>query len=138
MVVLDICEAFDRVPHRRLLRKLHHYGIRGNLHSLMTSFLTGRSQKVVEVSESESVPVIRGVPHGSVLGPLMFLLFINDLPDKIISNTRLLADDCIIYRAINDDSDCVALQEALTRLADWKQTWAMEFHSQKCSILSVT
>ena len=139
MVILDFSKAFDRVPHKRLLRKLHHYGIRGHLHSWITSFLTGRSQKViVEGSESESAPVISGVPQGSVLGPLLFLLFINDLPDNIASNTRLFADDCIVYRTIRDHADQEALQEDLVRLAEWEDKWGMEFHPQKCSTLSVT
>ena len=94
MVILDFSKAFDRVWHKRLLRKLHHYDLRGHLHSWITSFLIGRSQMViVEGSESESAPVISGVPQGSVLGPLLFLLFINDLPNNIGSNTRLFADD---------------------------------------------
>ena len=110
MVILNFSKAFDRVPHKQLLQKLHHYRIRGHMHSLITSFLTGKSQKViVEGSESESAPVISGVPQGSVLGPLLFLLFINDLPDNIGSNTRLFADDCIVYRTIRDHAD----QEAL-------------------------
>ena len=105
MVILDFSKAFDRVPHKRLLRKLHHYGIRGHLHSWITSFLTGKSQMViVEGSESESAPVISGVIQGSVLDPLLFLLFINDLPDNIGSNTRLFADDC--YRLPHYQRPC--------------------------------
>ena len=106
MVIFDVSKAFDRVPHKRLLRKLHHYGIRGHLHSWITSFITGRFQKVVvEGSESDSVPVISGVPQGSVLGPLLFLLFINDLSDNIGSSTRLFADNCIVYRTVRDHTD---------------------------------
>ena len=72
MVILDFSKAFDRVLHKRFLWKLLHYGIRGHLHSWITSFLTGRSQKViVEDSESESAPVISGVPQGSVLSSLL-------------------------------------------------------------------
>ena len=139
MVVLDFSKAFDRVPHRRLLRKLHHYGIRGNTHQWITSFLLGRTQRVtVEGCSSDSVPVVSGVPQGSVLGPLLFLLFINDLPDKIISKTRLFADDCIVYRPIYDKNGCAVLQQDLDALAEWESKWGMEFHPQKCSVLRVS
>ena len=96
MVIFDFSKAFDRVNHQRLLRKLHHYGIRGSTHQWISSFLLGRSQRLlVEGCASNSVPVVSGVPQGLVLRPLLFLLFINDLPDKINSRIRLFADDCI-------------------------------------------
>ena len=140
MAILHFTKVIDRVQHKQLLRKLRHYGIRGHLHSWITSFLTGRSKKViVEGSESESAPVISGVPQGSVLNLLLFLLFINDLPDNIGSNTRLFADDCIVYSTIRDHADQEALlKEDLVRLAEWEDKWGMVFHPQKCSTLSVT
>ena len=114
MVVLDFSKAFDRVPHKRLLQKLHHYGIRGHLHQWVSDFLTGRTQNVViEGVTSESAPVVSGVPQGSVLGPLLFLLFINDLPDNLTSQTRLFADDCIVYRTVRSHEDCLSLQQDL-------------------------
>ena len=93
---------------------------------------------IVEGSSSDIVPVVSGVPPGSVLGPMLFLLFISDLPDKITSNSRLFADDCIVYRQIKGISDCEALQEDLNMLAEWETKWGMAFHPQKCSVLSVT
>ena len=89
---------------------------------------------VVEGSSSDSVPVVSGVPQGSVLGPMLFLLF----TDKIASNTRLFADDCIVYRQIKDASDCEALQDDLNMLTAWETKWGMAFLPQKCSVLSVT
>ena len=139
MVVLDFSKAFDRVPHQRLMRKLHHSGIRGSTHHWISSFLTGRTQKVVvEGCSSDNVPVVSGVPQGSVMEPLLFLLFINDMPDKIISTTRLFADDCIVYRQIDRPEDCAVLQEDLNTLAEWESKWGMAFHPQKCSVLSIT
>ena len=139
MLVLDFSKAFDRVPHQRLLWKLQHYGVRGNIHSWIASFLSGRTQRVVvEGSSSDRVPVVSGVPQGSVLGPMLFLLFINDLPDKIVSSSRLFADDCIVYRQIKDISDCETLQEDLNMLAEWETKWGMAFYPQKCNVLSLT
>lgn len=74
------------------------------------------------------------MPQGSALGPIIFLVFINDLPSSIKSNTRMFADDCIVYREINDPKDCKILQEDLDRLAFWERTWGMSFHPEKCSI----
>ena len=97
MVVLDFSKAFDHAHHQCLMRKLHQYGIRGSTYHRISSFLFGRTQKViVEGCSSDSVPVVSGVPQGSVLGPLLFLLFINNLPDKIVSNTRLFVGESMI------------------------------------------
>ena len=85
-----------------------------------------------------SISILSGVPQGTVLGPLLFLLFINDLPASVNSKTRLFADDCIIYRKINSTKDCQQLQHDLQRLAEWEATWGMAFHPDKCNVLRVT
>ena len=87
---------------------------------------------------SDSVPVVSGFAQDSVLGPLLFLLLITDLPDKIISKTRMFADDCIVYRPIYDQSDCAVLQHDFDTLAEWESKWGMEFHPPKCSVLIVS
>ena len=101
IAILDFSEAFNTVPHDRLLHKLEAYGIRGNLHKWLSSFLKDRQMNVVvEGEHSDSENLESGVPQGTVLGPLMFLCHINDLPDCIKSQVRLFADGCLIYRQI--------------------------------------
>ena len=78
------------------------------------------------------------MPQGSVLGPVLFFIFINDLPEDINSRTRLFADDCILYRQISSENDQHLLQEDLDRLATWEKTWGMEFHPQKCSVMRIS
>ena len=115
LIIMDFAKAFDKVPHRRLLHKLDHYGIRGSTHKWISSWLSGRSQQVVlDGQASDPVPVLSGVPQGSVLGPILFLIFINDLPDNIKSSVRLFADDCVLYRNIHSLQDC--LRKILTVL----------------------
>ena len=112
--VLDFSKAFDKVPHRRLLIKLERYGIHGNLLSWMESFLTKRVQTVIcEGATSTSSPVTSGVPQGSVLGPLLFLTYINDLPNGLTSTVKLFADDTLLYGVVVEDSDCDNLQDDL-------------------------
>ena len=102
------------------------------------SFLTDRSQRVVvDGAFSSPAPVVSGVPQGSVLGPILFLVFINDLPECVSSRTRLFADDCVLYREINSAADCDALQEDLMHLEEWENKWGMDFYPDKCSILRV-
>ena len=139
MIILDFSKAFDRVPHQRLLKKACHYGIRGHTLQWITSFLHGRTQRVLVHGQSfDEVPVVSGVPQGSVLRPLLFLISINDLLEGILSSTRLFADDCILYRQIRSQHDQQLLQADLNTLAIWEQKWGMDFHPQKCSVLRVT
>ena len=101
IAISDFSKAFDTVPHRKLLHKLKSYGIRGQLHKWISSFLCNRFMKVVVDGEvSSETEVVSGVPQGTVLGPLLFLVHINDLPDHVTSNVRLFADDCLLYRQI--------------------------------------
>jgi len=112
--ILDFSKAFDTVPHDKLLYKLEKYGIQGPLHAWLASFLTHRHMRVVlEGVESQEVPVISGVPQGTVLGPLLFLCHINDLPDHVKSQVRLFADDCLIYWEIKKPQDHHILQQDL-------------------------
>lgn len=138
VAVLDFSKAFDTVPHPHLLHKLSCYGINGPLLNWLSSFLTKRSMRVVlEGTSSESTTVDSGVPQGTVLGPLLFLIHINDLPASVSSHVRLFADDCLLYREINSFSDHQSLQQDLKHLEEWANTWGMRFNASKCYILSI-
>jgi hypothetical protein len=139
MIVLDFSKAFDKVPHERLLKKLHHYGIRGSVNDWIRCFLTQRSQRVViDGKASQDVHVDSGVPQGTVLGPLLFLVYINDLPLAVSSQTRLFADDSILYREIHTINDCHILQQDLEKLSQWEKTWGMLFNAEKCNSIRIT
>ena len=103
------------------------------------AFLSNRSQIVVlDGTSSDSVPVTYGVPQGSVLGPALFLLYINDLPDTIYSQVRLFADDTVLYRTIKSDTDHHRLQTDLDKLYDWAKAWDMQFHPDKCLVMNIS
>ena len=136
---MDFAKAFDNEPHRRLLYKLEYYGIRGSTHKWISSWLSERSQKVVlDGQASDPVPVLSGVPQGSVLGPVLFLIFINDLPENIRSSVRLFADDCVLYRNIKSPIDCQIMQDDPNSLAQWETDWQMKFNVAKCHSMRVT
>ena len=138
IAILDFSKAFDTVPHRKLLHKLDHYGIRGPLHRWLSSFLCKRQMRVVVGGEySRCATVDSGVPQGTVLGPLLFLCHINDLPDCVKSQVRLFADDCLLYRTIKSQKDHLILQNDLSELDKWAKSWGMRFNAKKCYILSV-
>ena len=108
MVFLDFSKAFDTVPHKRLLAKLESYGISNQVVSWVRSFLSNWTQHVVvDGIRSSSANDFSGVPQGSVLGPLLFLLYINDMSGVVRSNIRLFADDALIYNIIESDNDCI-------------------------------
>ena len=138
VIFIDFQKAFDKVPHHRLLNKLYHYGIRGKIHEWISTWLTQRTQRVViNGYESSFAQVQSGVPQGTVLGPLMFLLYINDINCGISSKLRLFADDCILYRSINDQNDHFHLQTDLDLIVKWTETWQMNLNIDKCAILHV-
>jgi hypothetical protein len=139
VLVMDFSKAFDKVGHERLCHKLALHGVRGRTLSWIRAFLTGRTQEVVvEGKHSDRAEVISGVPQGSVLGPCLFLHYINDLPEGLGSGVRLFADDTIVYLTLTTINDARKLQSDLDRLASWENKWQMEFHPKKCQVLSIT
>ena len=125
LLILDFSKAFDTVPHRRLLLKMKHYGITGKTNKWTESWLCHRQQRVVlDGTASTDSQVLSGVPQGTVLRPLLFLLYVNDIGDKISPQTtiKLFADDALLYRSINNPSDQIQLQQDLDTMIEWSKT----------------
>ena len=130
---------FDKIAHHRLLYKLSLYGVKGNTLGWTGSFLGGRSQRVVLEGKSSSVPVLPGVPQGSVVGPVLFLIYINDLPEYVANSTvRLFADDTLLYIATHNSTDFSKLQDDLNSLEQWESDWQMAFHPEKYKVMHIT
>jgi hypothetical protein len=139
ILIMDFAKAFDKVNHSLLGHKIERYGIRGKVLHWIKDFLKDRRQTVVfEGVASDYINVRSGVPQGSVLGPCLFLLYINDLPQQLTSKTRLFADDTAVYRSILSHDDRLTLQQDLDKLAVWEDRWDMRFHPGKCTTLPVT
>ena len=136
VIYMDFMKAFDKVPHKRLLEKLKSYGIQGRLLKWIEQFLTGRKQRViVNGCKSEWKEVRSGVPQGSVLGPLLFVLYINDLPEVVKAEIYLFADDTKIYCKILEGKS--TLQEDLAKLEEWSNIWLLKFHPEKCKVMNI-
>ena len=134
----DFRKAFDSVAHKRLMLKIRSYGIEGVLAEWIEDFITERKQRVCVDGELSSwVEVSSGVPQGSVLGPLLFVIFINDLPEAIRCGVKLYADDTKIYSAINSTQDSTELQEEIDALYEWSIKWQLQFHPDKCHVLQL-
>ena len=139
IIVMDFSKAFDKVPHNELLLKLSNYGVDTYTLNWIKNFLKNRKQCVVlEGVKSNYTPVLSGVPQGSVLGPTLFLAFINDLPLYVKSNVRLFADDTVIYLTVKSVDDCLQLQQDLHNLEIWESDWKMKFNISKCNVLRFT
>ena len=93
---------------------------------------------VVDNAASDIASVTSGVPHRTVLGPTLFLIYINDIAENITSNIRLFADNCVLYRTINSTADNLALQQDLDKLELWSNTWQMDFNVKKCAVMQFT
>ena len=119
VIFLDFSKVFDSVllEHVQLLLKPHHYSFCGKMHTWLHSFLANRRQRiVVNGSSSRWSTVLSGVPQGTLLGPTLFLLFVNNFPDRVVSGIKMFADDCIIFCNVNSPQDHLALQSDLNSL----------------------
>jgi hypothetical protein len=136
VIFLDFAKAFDKVPHERLLRKMEAYGIGGEVLAWVREWLRDRKQRVgSRGSWSEWCRVLSGVPQGSVLGPILFLIFIDDLDDGLSSAILKFADDTKIYGRVDCWEDRNRLQKDLERLVDWAEKWQMSFNVGKCKVM---
>ena len=141
-VALDISKAFDRVWHADFLHKLKSYGISGQIFGLISSFHSNRQLRVVLDGESsQEYPVNAGVPQGSILGPTLFLLYINDLPDDVICNIAIYADDTTLYSKCDQASDlwqqlelASELESNLRDTVDWGRRWLVDFNAGKTQL----
>ena len=127
-VFLDISKAFDKVWHDGLIFKLRSNGVEGELLSLLKNYLQNREQRVVGQTFGWR-KINSGVPQGSVLGPLLFLIYINDLPDGIISMCKIFADDTSLFSKVLDINKSVTeLNTDLEKISQWAYQWKMQFN----------
>ena len=134
-------KAFDKVPHQRLVHKIDKYGIKGNILGWVENFLENRTQTVkVGNSDSKLANVTSGIPQGSVLGPILFVIYINDLPEVVDKDSfaYLFADDTKVFRKIESDADRLQLQVDINNLIKWSDTWLLKFHPDKCVSMHIS
>jgi len=138
LVYLDFAKAFDTVPHKRLLVKLKAYGLDEQLCTWLMDFLRDRKQRVVMGEcESEWMDVTSGVPQGSVLGPLLFLLYINDLPGLWTNKSKFYADDGKIIGQVGTEEGVRTVQNDLDAVSDWVLDWLMQLNCEKCAVVHI-
>ena len=140
VVYTDFSKAFDSVPHQRLLRKLKNHGIVGRSLAWIESFLSNRKQQVkVDDKYSSWKPVKSGIPQGSVLGPILFVIFINDMPEVVQSFCQLFADDAKMFDTVNlrDIKAGNRLQEDINSVSNWSGKWQLPFNVEKCKVLHI-
>ena len=137
-ILLDFSKAFDKVCHPKLLLKLKHYGITGNILGWITDFLSDRTQRVM-VRGTFFKPIKSGAPsQGTVIGPLLFLVYTNDVPQCVKSKIALFADDAYLYKVIKSEEDTLSLHNDIDQIVNWEKLWSMEFHPDKCFLLRIT
>ena len=138
VIYTDFAKAFDSVPHKRLLVKLESIGIKSEVLQWIKSFLTGRRHRVGVNGELSSwIEAISGIPQGSVLGPILFVVFINDMPEVVKNSCKLFADDAKLYRSVKTEMDNASLQDDITSMVAWSEKWQLPFNESKCKCLHI-
>jgi ribonuclease P/MRP protein subunit RPP40 len=136
LIYLDFAKAFDKVPYQRLFKKLTAHGIGGEILKWIQGWLMGRRQKVsINKTYSDWKDVLSGVPQGSVLGPLLFLIYINDLDVDVLSKLSKFADDTKLGKGVSSERDVEILREDLNKIFQWSVDWQMSFNTDKCSVI---
>ena len=140
-VFLDYRKAFDTVPHRNLLEKLKFLGVNSYLLKWLTHYLCKRYQAVcVNGSTSDKLPVVSGVPQGSVLGPVLFIIYVNDITciPLMEGNMSLFADDIMLYRPVRNATDYAILQSDIDKISVWTESNYLQFNAQKCKYMTIS
>ncbi|GAU90746.1 hypothetical protein RvY_03121 [Ramazzottius varieornatus] len=138
-VLLDCSKTFDKLPYSTIVRSLASHGVNGELNVLLSDYLRGRGQRaVVEGYLSSEQPVPSGVPQGSILGPLLFVVAVNNLASKLKSLVMRYADDIVLWRTIKSDEECTALQHDLQCLENWCEETGLKLNPEKSQHLRVS
>ena len=138
VIFLDFQKAFDKVPKKRLLQKLSAYGIEGKVLCWIEDFLSDRRMRIMVRGEyTEWVDVISGLPQGSVLGPILFLIYVNDIPEMVNCSIKMFADDTKLFRTVKSIDDCNILQNDLDTLSQWTNEWLLSFNVDKCKVMHI-
>ena len=136
VIYLDFQKAFDKVPHLRLLAKLKEIGVRGKVLNWVAEWLNGSKQRVVmNGMASDWEEVLSEVPQGSILGPLLFLVYINDIDNGLLGNILKFADDTKLYGKVGTSQGIEALRKDLASLSEWADKWQMKFNIGKCKVM---
>ena len=136
-VYLDIKKTtFDTVTHQRLLLKLKKYGIEGDILKWMEDFFKRKKTRVVLNGKYSSwKKVISGIPQGSVLPPVLFIIYVKDMPDSLNSFCKIFMDDSKLYTAVENKRDQIKLQRDLIKVCKWSKQWLLDFSVQKCKVI---
>ena len=138
IIYLDYRKAFDSVPLKRLIERLKSCGLSGKVLRWIEAFVTSRKMRVtLRGFFSDWIDVLSGVPQCSVLGPLLFLLFVNELPNWIKTSMKMFADDAKLWSTVTSMSDSQVIQTDLDSLVEWSEKWLLKFNVEKCKVLHI-